>query len=107
MGPGKAYFVVKAQVSEADRTRFDAWYADAHLPLAMEKLRAEKGWRFWSRSDASTHYAVYQFSDVKTLRQRLGSPDYNLLIADFDGAWPHIQRSRDLVELVDAAEGEA
>jgi hypothetical protein len=101
MEPNKAYFMVRAQVpNEPDRAPFDHWYATGHLPLAMEKLRAEKAWRYWSRSDPSVHYALYQFSDMGTLRSRLDSPDFKLLIADFDAAWPHITRSRDLLELM-------
>jgi hypothetical protein len=70
------------------------------LPLAMDKFRAEKGWRFWSRSDPSVHYALYQFNDMATLRSALDSPGFKLLIADFDKAWPQVPRSRDLIETV-------
>ena len=67
----KAYFMVRAQVpNESDRAKFDQWYATHHLPLAMDKFHCEKGWRFWSRSDASIHYALYQFKDMATLRER-------------------------------------
>jgi hypothetical protein len=104
METNKAYFMVRAQVvSMSDRAKFDHWYGTNHLPLAMEKLCAEKSWRFWSRSDPSVHYALYQFSDVATLRGRLESPDFKLLVADFDAAWPHVTRSRDLIELVQEA----
>ena len=83
MQAGKTYFMVRAQVAnESERGKFDQWYATHHLPLAMEKFHAEKGWRFWSRSDPSVHYA---------------------LVADFDQAWPHITRTRDLIEAVQAA----
>jgi hypothetical protein len=96
----KAYLLVRAQVAnEADRPKFDHWYATGHLPLAMEKLRAEKGWRFWSGSDPAVHYAFYRFSDMATLRQRLASADFKLLIADFDAAWPQVPRTRDLIEV--------
>src|SRR5262249_8485841 len=47
------YFLVRSQVNEADRVEFNYWYGTVHLPLAIEKLQAEKGWRFWSRSDPS------------------------------------------------------
>jgi hypothetical protein len=104
METNKAYFMVRAQVmSASDRAKFDHWYGTVHLPLAMEKLRAEKGWRFWSRSDPSVHYALYQFSDMGTLRSRIESPDFKLLVVDFDTAWPHVTRSRDLIELVQEA----
>jgi hypothetical protein len=103
MEAGKAYFMVRAEVpNESDRAKFDQWYGTHHLPLAMEKLRAEKGWRFWSRSDPSAHYALYQFQDMATLRKRLDSADFKLLVADFDAAWPRVTRSRDLIETVQA-----
>jgi hypothetical protein len=47
MEANKAYFMVRAQVAnESDRAKFDQWYGTHHLPLAMDKLHAEKGWRF-------------------------------------------------------------
>lgn len=101
----KAYFLVRSQVNEADRVEFNYWYGTVHLPLAIEKLQAEKGWRFWSRSDPSVHYALYQFSDVETLRRRIESPDFTLLVADFDKVWPQVPRTRDLIELTQAVEG--
>ena len=104
MEGNKAYFMVRAQVAnETDRAKFDLWYETHHLPLAMDKFRAEKGWRFWSRSDPSVHYALYQFRDMATLRSTLESPDFKLLIADFDAAWPQVTRSRDLIEAVQEA----
>lgn len=104
MEANKAYFMVRAEVpNESDRAKFDQWYGTHHLPLAMDKFRAEKGWRFWSRSDPSVHYALYQFSDIATLREVVESPALKLLIADFDQAWPRVVRSRDLIEAVQAA----
>jgi hypothetical protein len=101
MQANKAYFMVRAQVTdETERAKFDQWYGSHHLPLAMEKFRAEKGWRFWSRGDPSVHYALYQFKDMATLRNCLESPSFKLLVADFDKAWPHVTRSRDLIESV-------
>jgi hypothetical protein len=100
----KAYFMVRVQVTnEAQRADFDRWYATHHLPLAMDRFRAEKGWRFWSRSDPSVHYAVYQFGDVATLRNRLESAGFKELVADFDQAWPKVTRTRDLIEAVQEA----
>jgi hypothetical protein len=56
-------------------------------------------WR-WTNSLPSVHYALYQFSDMATLRKRLESPDFKLLVADFDQAWPQVTRSRDFIETV-------
>ena len=104
MEANKAYFMVRAQVpSECERTKFDQWYKTHHLPLAMDTFHADKGWRFWSRSDPSVHYAMYEFKDMATLRERLDSSDFKLLIADFDQAWPGVTRSRDLIESVQEA----
>ena len=104
MGPNKTYFMVRAVVADAaDRVKFDQWYGTHHLPLAMDKFRAEKGWRFWSRSDPAVHYALYRFKDMATLRERLESSDFKLLIADFDQSWPQVTRSRDLIEAVQEA----
>ena len=100
----KAYFMVRAQVlDEAERLRFDQWYSTHHLPMAMQTFSAEKGWRFWSHSDPSVHYALYQFKDVTTLHQAVSSPGFKLLVADFDQDWPKIARSRDLIEAVQEA----
>jgi hypothetical protein len=95
--------MVRAQVpNESDRTEFDQWYGTHHLPLAMDKLHAEKGWRFWSHSDPSVHYALYQFNDMATLHHNLESPAFKL-VADFDQAWPRVTRTRDLIETVQEA----
>ncbi|HEY1364110.1 MAG TPA: hypothetical protein VGF60_17850 [Xanthobacteraceae bacterium] len=104
MQASKAYFMVRAQVTNpADREKFDRWYDGHHLPLAMKEFRAEKGWRFWSRSDPSVHYAMYEFEDLATLRSRLDSPGFKMLVADFDQAWPQVPRTRDLIESVQEA----
>ncbi len=104
MEANKAYFMVRAQVQEgSDRAKFDHWYGTHHLPLAMATFRAEKGWRFWSRSDPSVHYALYQFNDMAALRNSLETPGFKLLIADFDKAWPRVTRSRELIETVQEA----
>jgi hypothetical protein len=101
MQANKAYFMVRAQVpNESDRAKFDQWYATHHLSLAIDKFGADKGWRCWSRSDPSVHYAFYQFKDLATLRGAVAGPGFKLLVADFDQAWPGITRSRDMLETV-------
>ncbi len=102
MVPGKAYMFGRAHVERpADRERFDTWYTTHHLPLAVERLKAERAWRFWSRSDPAIHYAIYQFPDVEFLRRRFESEDIRFLIDDFDRAWPTgVTRTREIVELI-------
>jgi hypothetical protein len=103
MDANKAYFMVRAQVAnEADRARFDQWYGGHHVPLAMKYFEAEAGWRFWSRSDPSVHYAMYQLPDMATLRALVEAPGFKRLVDDFSQAWPDIPRSRDLIESVQA-----
>ena len=103
MDADKAYLMVRAQVANAaDREKFDHWYATQHVPMAMDRFRCEKSWRLWSRSDPSVHYALYQFADLATLRARLDAPGFKELVADFDQAWPHVPRTRDLLEAVQA-----
>jgi hypothetical protein len=46
---------------------------------------------------------MYQFGDMQTLQTRIASPDFKFLIADFDAAWPNVQRTRDLIELTQEA----
>jgi hypothetical protein len=103
MDANKAYLMVRALVADAaDRPKFDHWYATQHVPMAMDRFRCEKSWRFWSRSDPSVHYALYQFADLATLRARLDAPGFKELVADFDQAWPQVPRTRDLLESVQA-----
>jgi len=103
MEASKACFMVRAQVTNAaDRETFDQWYSTHHVPMAMDRFRCEKGWRFWSRSDPSVHYALYQFADLATLRARLEEPGFKELVADFNEAWPNVPRTRDLIEAVQA-----
>jgi hypothetical protein len=69
----------------------------------MDTLHADKGWRFWSRSDPSVHYAMYEFKDMATLRNCVDSSGFKVLVADFDETWPRVTRSRDLIEIVQEA----
>jgi hypothetical protein len=46
---------------------------------------------------------MYEFEDMATLRKRLDSPGFKMLVADFDETWPRVTRSRDLIEIVQEA----
>jgi len=103
MEANRAYFMVRSVVAnEADCAKFDQWYGSHHVPLAMEKFRCEKAWRFWSRVEPSVHYAMYQFRDMGALKERIDSADFKMLVADYDKAWPNVTRTRDLIENVQA-----
>ena len=38
----KAYLAVRAEVPEAERDRFDHWYATDHLPWALREFGARR-----------------------------------------------------------------
>lgn len=96
----KAFLVVRSVVSESLRTRFDQWYENDHLPRAVADLAAEKGWRFWSETDAAVHYAVYRFADMDALARGMSSEGFKGLIADYDHTWPAgVTRTREIVRL--------
>jgi hypothetical protein len=97
-----AYFVVRAVVAEADRGDFDAWYRTEHLPDAIMAFQAERGWRAWSRSDPSVHYAFYQFPDAAAAEAVTRSPQIHSLVAAFDQRWgDRVARTREIIEVAE------
>jgi hypothetical protein len=99
----KALLMVRSVVSDpALRDKFDHWYSTEHLAWALDVLKAEKGWRFWSAADASVHYAVYQFAAVEDVEAGLKSDGFSALAADYDRTWPvGVTRTRDILNLVE------
>src|SRR5262249_44583538 len=94
------YFIVRAIVADpAQRAAFDKWYADEHLPDAPTRFGAQKAWRFWSETDPTAHQATYQFADRAALDRGTRPENMTRLVADFDKAWPHIKRSREIMTL--------
>jgi len=99
MSSRKAYLVARAVVANpADREPFDSWYEAEHLPLAKKEMRAETAWRFWSRSDVTVHYAVYQFPSLADAVELTSTDAFKGLLKHFDKSWSHIPRTRDLIE---------
>ncbi|TCZ62959.1 hypothetical protein [Roseicella aquatilis] len=92
---------VRAVLAEpADRPRFDAWYAEEHLPDAKQGFGARRAWRCWSRTDPLVHYAFYEFPDAATAEAALASPALRDLVAEFDRVWDsRVTRMRELLEL--------
>jgi hypothetical protein len=98
----KAYFMVRAVVTELQRQKFDQWYSSHHLPWALKDFKAEKAWRYWSTIDPGVHYAIYQFADQASLDAAMKDETLKPLIADFDQAWPSgVTRSRDKLVLAE------
>ena len=103
---GRAYFMVRAVVGESDRTAFDRWYEDDHLPDAVRIFKAARAWRTWSRIDPSVHIAFYEFSDIGKAMAIFNSDGLKALVADFDKNWgKRVPRSREVIEVVGELEG--
>lgn len=95
-----AWFVVRAEVAEADRGDFDAWYRTEHLPDAVKAFKAESAWRAWSRTAPGVHYAFYRFADVAAAEAVSSSPAIGTLIAEFDARWgSRVTRTREIIEV--------
>ena len=101
-----AYLVVRAVVPEVARRDFDDWYRTEHLPDAVKAFAAQRGWRGWSRTDPSVHYAFYEFADVAAAEAIGSSPAIKTLVAEFDARWgTSVTRTREVIELVGGNDG--
>jgi hypothetical protein len=97
----KAYFAVRAEVPEADRERFDQWYATDHLPWAKRAFGALRAWRSWSKSDPGVHVAFYEFPSVEAAEAGTSAEIMAPLVADFDKVWgTRVTRRRALLDVV-------
>jgi hypothetical protein len=99
----KAYLVVRAVVADAaDRPGFDRWYADEHLPDALNAFAARHAWRAWSRTDPAVHCAFYAFDSVENAEAIATSPAIKALIAEFDVRWGgRVTRTREILAVAD------
>ena len=104
---GKAVFLVRSVVAdESLRERFDQWYSTEHLPLAISTLGADKGWRAWSKTDPSVHYAAYHFDSMEKLEASLASDGFKAIVADYDKTWPQgVTRSREVLHFAEEVLG--
>ncbi len=95
-----AYLIVRAGVPESDRTKFDQWYQDVHLPAALVMFDAVSACRGWSHDDPSVHFAFYEFSSLKDATDVGDSEAMKKMRADFDRNWQdRISRTREFVEI--------
>lgn len=102
-GGGAALLVVRSVVARPeDRPGFDRWYRTVHMPKAIAWLGAVDGWRYWSATDPSVHYAVYRYPSLAAL---MGRDDSNrrALMAEYESAWPDVSRTREVLLPADAA----
>ena len=97
----KAYLAVRAEVPEAERDRFDHWYATDHLPWALREFGAGRAWRCWSQSDPAVHVAFYEFDSVEAAKAATSAEKIKPLVADFDRVWgERVPRRRAILEMV-------
>jgi len=97
----KAYLAVRAEVPEAERARFDHWYATDHLPWALRVFEARRAWRCWSRSAPGLHIAFYEFDSVEAAEAATSGDKIRPLVADFNRVWgERVTRRREILEIV-------
>lgn len=97
----KAYLAVRAEVPEAERARFEEWYASDHLPWAMRVFEARRAWRCWSHSNPALHIAFYEFDSVEAAEATQTAEATKALVADFDRVWgERVPRRREILEMM-------
>ena len=94
-----AYFIVRAEVAEADRDAFDRWYETEHLPDAKTAFGCRAAFRGWSDVEPGIHIAFYEFADAAAAKAATGEATLKPLIAEFNAKFPNVTRSRDIVEV--------
>ncbi|HQT78418.1 MAG: hypothetical protein B7Z80_15755 [Rhodospirillales bacterium 20-64-7] len=103
---GAGYLVVRAVVADpADRTPFDEWYRQEHLPDALKAFDARSAMRGWSTLDPAVHTAFYRFHTVEAAQAAASGPAIKDLIAAFDRCWgTRVTRTRDILAIADELE---
>ena len=96
-----AVLIVRARLNNlSDRQKFDSWYGNEHLPVAVKTFRAQRGWRCWSRTNPLVHLALYEFATVEEAEDILDSAALASQIAEFDRVWgTEVTRTREIVEM--------
>lgn len=102
----KTLFVVRAEVPEAERARFEEWYATDHLPWAVRVFEARRGWRCWSRTDPKVHCAFYEFDSPQQAEAATAADKAKPLVEDFDRVWgTRVPRRREMLEMAQELPG--
>ena len=69
-----AYLLVRAEVEEESRYKFDKWYENEHLPSALREFRDSiSAWRAWSDVEEGVHLAFYEFPNLTAAHDLLNS----------------------------------
>tara|TARA_B100001123_G_C15167355_1_gene969931 strand:+ start:75 stop:380 length:306 start_codon:yes stop_codon:yes gene_type:complete len=94
-----AYLIVRAEVDQSVRDKFDVWYQNEHLPDAFKEFKALTAKRGWSSVEDNVHIAFYEFPDAETANRIATSDTIKEFIKEFDRNWEgKVTRSRDVVE---------
>ena len=101
-----AYLIVRAEVTnETDRSSFDTWYENEHLPEAVAAFNAEGASRGWSDVEPNVHYAFYRFPNLAAAQSIGDSEAIRGMIKEFDRLWDgKVVRTRDIVEVIQTIE---
>ncbi|MEM0988378.1 MAG: hypothetical protein AAGK00_05815 [Pseudomonadota bacterium] len=95
-----ALLIVRAQVPPEDRTAFDQWYQDEHLPDAHRVFGALSAQRGWVEETPGLHVALYTFPDLAAAQATVSGPGIQELIAEFDRVWQgRVSRTREVMEI--------
>ncbi len=95
-----AYFIVRAEVEEADRDAFDHWYETEHLRDAKAAFDAVSARRGWSDVTPGIHFAIYEFPTLARAREIAASDALKAMIVEFERVWQdRVPRTREVLEI--------
>lgn len=95
-----AYLIVRATVAPADRTAFDTWYQNEHLPDAKQAFDARSACRGWIDETAGLHAAYYEFESLNRAQQIVDSDALKAMVTEFDRVWEgRVTRVREIIEI--------
>ncbi len=95
-----AYLIVRAEVDEESREKFDEWYETEHLPDALRDFNSLSAMRGWSDVEPGVHLAFYEFSDLAAANTLISSDLMKEFIKEFDRHWTgRVVRTREVFEV--------
>ena len=95
-----AYLIVRAEVEETSRDKFDEWYENEHLPDALRDFNSVSSMRGWSDVEPGVHLAFYEFTDLAAANTLLSSDLMKEFIKEFDRHWVgKVVRTREVFEV--------
>ena len=95
-----AYLIVRAEVDEESREKFDEWYETEHLPDALRDFNCLSAMRGWSDVEPGVHLAFYEFSDLAAANTLISSDLMKEFIKEFDRHWTgKVVRTREVFEV--------